>query len=340
MNTLNRPILIWLITGILLITAMVFIGGITRLTHSGLSMVTWKPATGFIPPLDEEAWNTEFDKYKEFPEYKTVNRNMTLSGFKGIYFWEYLHRLLGRITGLAFIIPFGIFFFQKRFSPELLKKLIIILFLGGFQGFLGWYMVKSGLVDRPDVSHYRLAIHLLTAFILVAYLFWTSLWVFDGEPELKKKHPLYIYASVLLGLVLLQIIYGAFTAGLDGAFGYNTFPLMGGKIIPDGYNMLSPFWINLVENRFMVQFLHRTIGWLLVAGAVYWYLISKNYFSDKKINRSTRLFNIWLVGQFLMGVFTLIFTQHEIPIDLAVLHQAGALVMLLTTVNILYSLKS
>lgn len=318
---------------------MVLIGGITRLTHSGLSMVRWEPVTGVIPPLGEDAWISEFEQYKKFPEFQKINRNMTLPEFKRIFFWEYLHRLLGRLTGLVFFIPFMVFIRQKRLSKSLKTRLWIIFLLGGFQGFLGWYMVKSGLADNPDVSHYRLAAHLVTAFILMVYLFWTILWVRAGEPESRHSHFLMPLAQVLTGLVMIQIIYGAFTAGLDAAYGYNTFPLMDGRFLPAGYDLLNPFVNNLVQNRFMVQFIHRTLGWLLLAAGLIWFVTARWKIEEKRILSGSGIFVILLIIQFILGVLTLVFTGKAIPLGFALLHQMTALFLLLSVFNILFHLR-
>ncbi len=227
----NKAIIYWLLTGCVLIFIMVVVGGITRLTHSGLSISNYKLISGTIPPMNDIEWNTAFDLYKQYPEYQKLNNNFSLEEFKDIYFWEWIHRVIGRFIGLVFFIPFLYFLIKKRLSKSTIKKAVILLILGGFQGFLGWYMVKSGLVDRPDVSHYRLAAHLTTAFITFAYTFWVALdLIFPNKKEVDKK--LRNFIRIGLVVLILQIIYGAFVAGLDAGWIHNHLPLMNeGKLI-------------------------------------------------------------------------------------------------------------
>ena len=241
----NKKVQIWLITGAILIFIMVVIGGITRLTHSGLSISSYKLISGTIPPIGEEQWEKAFDLYQQYPEYKKINNHFTIQDFKAIYFWEWLHRFIGRMIGLVFIIPFAYFLFKKQLTQQTIKKSIILLLLGGFQGALGWYMVKSGLVDKPDVSHYRLAAHLTTAFITFAYTFWVLLdIIFPNKKEIKTTFRNFIRIS--FALLLIQIIYGAFVAGLDAGFIHNYWPLMSdGKFIHESVTIeQNPIWQN------------------------------------------------------------------------------------------------
>ena len=227
----NKYVVYWLLTGCFLIFVMVLVGGITRLTHSGLSISDYKLIHGTIPPMNEQEWQEAFDLYKQYPEYQKLNYHFGIEEFKDIYFWEWLHRVIGRFIGIVFIIPFLYFLFKKKLDSPTVKKCLVLLFLGGFQGFLGWYMVKSGLVDRPDVSHFRLAAHLTTAFLTFAYSLWVALdLIYPEKKEINKK----IRNLVRTGLVvlLLQIIWGAFVAGLDAGFIHNYWPLMSdGKLI-------------------------------------------------------------------------------------------------------------
>ena len=223
----NKHITTWLTSACLLIFLMVIIGGVTRLTRSGLSMVEWHPISGVVPPMYNSAWVAEFEKYQQYPEYQKLNQNMTLSQFKFIFFWEYVHRLIGRLLGIFFIIPFAYFLIMKKLNPPLIKKLLFMFFWGGLQGLYGWYMVKSGLVDNPHVSHYRLAGHLVLAFGLMAYILWTALDInqerFTKGTSYNKKHLRPVLHWIIV-LIMLQIIYGAFTAGLKAGYGWNTFP--------------------------------------------------------------------------------------------------------------------
>ncbi len=329
MNThTQKQITTWLIVACLLIFLMVIIGGITRLTRSGLSIVEWHPLSGVIPPMTDSAWELEFKKYQQFPEYQKLNQGITLSQFKFIFFWEYIHRLIGRLLGLFFIIPFAYFFIKKKLDTPLIKKLLMMFLFGGLQGLYGWYMVKSGLVDNPHVSHYRLAGHLVLAFGLMAYILWTAL---DVNRERFTKGTSYnkMYLRPVLhwiiSLIILQIIYGAFTAGLKAGYGWNTFPKMAGQWIPGGLLSLSPWYLNLVEHNLTVQFIHRILGWglcMLIPG--YWRYTRGFDLTLQQDFAITALMNIVIV-QFLLGILTLLWV---VPVWLGILHQAGAFVLL------------
>ena len=329
MNThTQKQITTWLIVACLLIFLMVIIGGITRLTRSGLSIVEWHPLSGVIPPMTDSAWELEFKKYQQFPEYQKLNQGITLSQFKFIFFWEYIHRLIGRLLGLFFIIPFAYFFIKKKLDTPLMKKLLMMFVFGGLQGLYGWYMVKSGLVDNPYVSHYRLAGHLVLAFGLMAYILWTALDVnrerFTKGTNYNKEH-LRPVLRWIIALIMLQIIYGAFTAGLKAGYGWNTFPKMAGEWIPGGLLPLSPWYLNLVEHNLTVQFIHRILGWglcMLIPG--YWRYTRGFDLTLQQDFAITALMNIVIV-QFLLGILTLLWV---VPIWLGVLHQAGAFVLL------------
>ena len=260
----NKKIIYWLLTGCILIFIMVVVGGITRLTHSGLSISNYKLISGTIPPMNEIEWNDAFDLYKQYPEYQKLNYNMNLEEFKDIYFWEWIHRVIGRFIGLVFILPFIYFLIRKQLSKSTIKKASILLVLGGFQGFLGWYMVKSGLVDRPDVSHYRLAAHLTTAFLTFAYTFWVALdLIFPNKKDIDKKFRNFIRIGLVI--LILQIIYGAFVAGLDAGWIHNHWPFMNeGKLIHETvYIEQNPLYKNFIEGKSGVQFVHRILAYLV-----------------------------------------------------------------------------
>ena len=321
----KKHVIIWLALVCLLVCLMVVVGGVTRLTNSGLSMVEWKPIMGTIPPLTEAEWLDTFNKYKQFPEYKILNRDMNLSEFKFIFFWEYFHRILGRLIGIVFFLPFLYFLSKRYFDKKLTIKLFIGFILGGMQGLMGWYMVKSGLVDVPHVSHYRLAAHLLLAFVIFAYLLWV---IFDLIHEDKKKSAkvggLFIFSLVITLIVAIQVVYGAFVAGRDAGFVYNTFPTMSGRLIADGWLALDPKWLNFFENIITIQFVHRTIAWLLVAVIVLFWFKARKQSDNPRCVRAAHLLFASILFQFLLGVFTLIYV---VPISLAALHQAGALLL-------------
>ncbi len=324
-HTYNRSVYLWLWSGIILITIMVVVGGITRLTGSGLSMTDWNLIMGAIPPMNDVEWTNVFERYKEFPQYQQLNKGMSLHEFKFIYFWEYLHRIIGRLLGVIFIIPFAYFWKRGYFNKPMLKRMFLLMGLGAMQGAMGWIMVKSGLVDIPYVSHYRLAMHLSLAFILLGTCLWFALDI--KYPTYKSDHPernlsakpWLIAVSVLF---VIQLVYGAFTAGLNAGFMYNTFPKMAGHWYPPSYNMLDPFLLNLVENPGLVQWIHRLNGTLLlIATVVFGWKVLTNH-PTKMLKTYTLFLLSVIVLQYLIGIFTLLLS---VPVSLGVLHQAVAI---------------
>ena len=322
----NKRVIYWLLTGCILIFIMVVVGGITRLTHSGLSISNYKLISGTIPPMNELEWQEAFDLYKQYPEYQKLNSHFDLEDFKDIYFWEWLHRVIGRLIGLVFFIPFIYFLFTKQLTKPTIKKSIILMVLGSFQGFLGWYMVKSGLVDRPDVSHYRLAAHLTTAFITFAYTFWVAL---DLMFPTKKEVNIKFRNLMRVGMVvlLIQIIYGAFVAGLDAGFIHNFWPFMSeGKLIHETvYMEQSPVIKNFFEGKSGVQFVHRTLAYaVVILILLIWFRAKKMALTNYQLKGINALFI--LVGlQFLLGVLTII---YAVPVWLGIAHQVGAFFLL------------
>ncbi|BAO74524.1 heme A synthase, cytochrome oxidase biogenesis protein Cox15-CtaA [Winogradskyella sp. PG-2] len=305
---------------------MVIVGGITRLTHSGLSISNYKLISGTIPPMNEIEWNEAFDLYKQYPEYQKLNYNMNLEEFKDIYFWEWIHRVIGRFIGLVFIIPFLYFLIRKQLTKSTIKKAVILLVMGGFQGFLGWYMVKSGLVDRPDVSHYRLAAHLTTAFLTFAYTFWVALdLIFPNKKEVKKKFRNFIRIGLVV--LIIQIIYGAFVAGLDAGWIHNHWPFMNeGKFIHETvYIEQNPTYLNFLEGKSGVQFVHRTLAYVVVAFILaIWYKAKRMALASLQ-TKGINMLLIMVGVQFLLGILTLI---YAVPVWLGVLHQVGAFILL------------
>ncbi|MBK8500468.1 MAG: COX15/CtaA family protein [Flavobacteriales bacterium] len=318
-----RPVIIWLVTGCVLIACMVVIGGITRLTESGLSITEWKLVTGALPPMNEAEWQAEFDAYKRIPEYAIVNAEMDLAGFKSIYFWEYLHRNWGLLMGLVFFVPFVIFWRKGLLNGWLMRRSIAILIGGGLVGALGWFMVKSGLNERTDVSHFRLAIHLCAAFSVFGLVFWTVWDIIDqrssftGDGRAAGRG-----ARALLLLLMVQIIWGAFTAGLDAGRIYTTWPLMNGEFMPENVTASGSFWHDFADHKDGVQFVHRNLAWVLAAAVVAYAL---------RFRGTAALHRVWwwlllaVLLQFTLGVLTLL---TAVRIDLGVLHQFGALVLL------------
>lgn len=322
----NKKVIYWLLTGCFLIFIMVIVGGITRLTHSGLSISNYKLITGTLPPSNPQEWQEAFDLYKQYPEYQKINYNMTLEEFKDIYFWEWIHRVIGRVIGIVFIIPFLYFLLTRQLTKPTIRKALILLGLGALQGFLGWYMVKSGLVDRPDVSHYRLAMHLITAFITFAYTFWVAL---DLIYPNRKKVSISFRNLMRFGLVLLllQIIWGAFVAGLDAGWIHNFWPTMSeGKWMHETVTIeQTPVWKNFVEGKSGVQFVHRYLAYIVVLVILYIFWKSRSLPKTLLQKRSLQ----WLVGlvflQFVLGVFTLLL---QVPVWLGIVHQVMAFILL------------
>ncbi|WBL21418.1 COX15/CtaA family protein [Zunongwangia sp. HRR-M8] len=331
----NKKVVYWLLTGCALIFVMVVVGGITRLTNSGLSISNYKLIHGVVPPMNQQEWIEAFELYKQYPEYQKLHYHFNLEDFKDIYFWEWIHRVIGRLIGVVFIIPFLYFLFRKQLSKSTIRKCIILLALGAFQGFMGWYMVKSGLVDRPSVSHYRLAAHLMTAFITFAYSFWVALDIIyknkvkPAVPNLKK----WIWAGMIV--LILQITWGAFVAGLDAGFIHNSWPLMtDGKWIHETvYIELEPIWRNFIAGKSGVQFIHRYLAWFVfVAILIIWNKARKlNLTSAQKNGINSVLLIVCL--QILLGIFTLI---YNVPVWLGVTHQVGAFFLLASMTFILH----
>tara|TARA_B100000809_G_scaffold172460_1_gene169732 strand:- start:781 stop:1803 length:1023 start_codon:yes stop_codon:yes gene_type:complete len=335
-NNSHKSVIIWLLTGCALIFLMVVIGGITRLTESGLSMVDWKLFMGMVPPLNEQDWIATFKLYQQFPEYQEVNFMFTLEEFKSIFFWEYLHRLIGRIVGLVFIIPFVYFLITKKITGKLIRQSILILLMGAFQGFLGWWMVKSGLIDNPDVSHYRLAVHLIAAFLTFAYTFWVALSLIYKDEERPNVPFMRKWIAVLFVATVIQIIYGAFVAGLNAGFVMNTYPKMGDSWIAESVTAMEPFWINFIDGVGGVQFVHRILAHIVV-GLVLFLLLKSSKFELNKIQTNSLIALLVMVfSQFMLGVFTLL---YAVPVWLGVTHQVGAFFLLGTVVFALSSFR-
>lgn len=310
---------------------MVVLGGVTRLTRSGLSMVHWQPVSGVVPPLSKAQWQKEFSHYKQSPEYKKINLGMNLNKFKSIFWYEYSHRLLGRVIGLAFLLPFLFFLFRKKIKPELIPKLIVMFFLGGLQGLLGWYMVKSGLVDQPHVSQYRLTAHLLAALLIYGYIFWVALDLFPPRPN-QKNEPENSRDDASLrktglgftALVILMITTGGFVAGTKAGFAFNTFPLMNGQFVPDGIFAMQPYIINFFENIATIQFNHRLLAYVIIGMFLYLLYKSRKFNLNNTTRLSIHLVEMMLAIQVILGITTLLFV---VPVPLAASHQAGALLL-------------
>lgn len=323
----NRAIAIWLLVVAALIFSMVILGGVTRLTRSGLSMVEWAPIMGAVPPLSQAQWQDSFDKYKQFPEYKKINRNIDVEQFKSIFWFEYSHRLLGRIIGLAFLIPFLVFLARRKIRKADTPKYIAMFVLGGLQGVLGWYMVKSGLVNNPHVSQYRLTAHLVAAIAIYSYILWIA-WDLLLAKSVKldsSMRSVKRFGIALTSLIILMILSGGFVAGTKAGLAYNTFPTMNGEWIPAGLLALQPWWINLFENPTTIQFNHRMIAWLLMVCVPAFWFYATRIVQDPMTRIGLHLLVAMIAIQVLLGVTTLLFA---VPVALGAAHQAGALILL------------
>ncbi len=332
---LRRRVGRWLAVWAVMVLLTVVVGGVTRLTESGLSITEWKPVSGVIPPIGETAWEEEFAKYQRIPEYREINAGMDLAGFKRIYWVEFVHRFWARIVGLAFAIPLAVFLVRGGLGSPLTRRLVGLLVLLGLQGFMGWWMVASGLTERTDVSQYRLAAHLGLALVIFGITVWTAadLLRTRGDPAAASSG---LRRGLLgfLGLVSLTVLAGAFVAGLDAGHAYNTFPLMGGRLVPLGYFQMDPWWVNAFEHVTAVQFNHRVLGVLtaLAALAVWW--------ASRQATPGVRVLGmaVGLTGlaQAGLGIATLLLF---VPIWLAALHQAGAVVLLGLALLMLHRLR-
>jgi heme a synthase len=329
----SRAISRWLLAVAALVLVMVVVGGITRLTESGLSMVRWEPVSGTVPPLDAEQWNAEFAAYKATPEYAKVNRGMSLAEFKQIFFWEYLHRLIGRLIGVAFALPLLWFAWKRAIPRGYGWRLTALLALGGLQGAIGWWMVASGLIDRPDVSHLRLATHLLAALLIFGGLIWTAL---DLRALARNRNArparMTLFAAAAIVVLAVQIMLGAFTAGLDAGFAFAEWPTMGGRFFPEGVPLLEPAWRNLVDQPIVVQFTHRWFAWVAAAAAIMLAVKAKR----AGVKRMW-LIHLLVTLQIALGIATLL-TGVAIPI--AVAHQFVAALLLAALVVAAHGLGS
>ncbi len=314
----------WLLACCALVFAMVVVGGVTRLTHSGLSIVEWQPILGTLPPVGEAQWLETFDKYKLTPEYRKVNQGMSLEAFKSIFWWEYFHRLLGRMIGVVFLLPLVWFWWRGRIDRPLALKLAGIFVLGGLQGAMGWYMVKSGLVDDPRVSQYRLTAHLIIALAIYAAMLWTALGLHYRDPVATNAPPLRRFAWIITAAVAYLAVTGGFVAGIRAGFAYNTFPLMNGHWVPPEMFMLDPWYLNFFNNMATVQFDHRLLAWIL-AFLVTWYGWQAIHAGlNARARLALHLLLAIVAVQIGLGISTLLLV---VPIPLAAAHQGGAVLL-------------
>jgi cytochrome c oxidase assembly protein subunit 15 len=335
-----RAVATWLFACCALVFAMVVVGGVTRLTGSGLSIVEWQPIVGAIPPLTDAEWQTAFDKYQQIPQFKLVNHSMTVAEFKGIFWWEYTHRLLGRLIGVVFFVPLLWFIARRQIPVGYAWKLFAIFALGGLQGAMGWYMVKSGLVDDTRVSQFRLTAHLALALAIFAAMFWTALTLIDpnrARLSTPAQRAARTWAIAFIALVCLMIVTGGFVAGIRAGFAYNTFPLMSGSIVPPEILMIDPVWRNFFWNMATVQFDHRLIAWVLALSApLLWLRLNSTDGLPPRARIGGHLLLALVAAQIALGIATLLFV---VPIPLAAAHQAGAVLVFAAALNVVHTLR-
>ena len=324
----DKSIAIWLLICCATVFGMIVLGGVTRLTGSGLSMVQWAPIMGILPPLNQEAWQETFNLYQQYPEFQIKNFHMTLDDFKSIFWFEYSHRLLGRGIGIIFFLPFLFFFFTGKVNKSLTPKLLTMFVLGGLQGLMGWYMVKSGLVDDPHVSQYRLTAHLSLAIIIYAYMFWVALDLLSpniSSATAVKDPKLVRFSIIITSMIFITIMSGGFVAGTKAGFAFNTFPLMNGQLIPDGLFSIEPLWRNFFENIITVQFDHRVLATALFLLIPAFWLKTRKLELEPVSKMSIHLLLAALALQITLGISTLLLI---VPVSLAAAHQAGAVILL------------
>jgi heme a synthase len=331
------PVAVWLLACCAMVFAMVVVGGVTRLTHSGLSIVEWQPIVGALPPLSEAQWQETFGKYQLTPEYQKVNKGMSLGAFKSIFWWEYFHRLLGRTIGVVFLLPLLWFWWRGRVDRPLALRLAGVFVLGGLQGAMGWYMVKSGLVDDPRVSQYRLTAHLGIALALYAAMLWTALGLLYSRAAADAAQArLRKLSWIVTAVVAYMVMTGGFVAGTHAGLAYNTFPLMNGHLVPPEIFMLQPWYLNFFNNMATVQFDHRLGAWLLAFFVPWFWLQARHARLMPRARFALNLLAGMLALQITLGISTLLLV---VPVPLAALHQAGAVLLLTTALLTSHALR-
>ena len=331
----DRTVAIWLLICCGLVFTMVVLGGFTRLTGSGLSMADWRPLMGWLPPLSEAEWQRVFDLYQQTPEFLKVNSHMDVHAFKSIFWLEFLHRLLGRTIGIVFLVPFVFFLARGYIRASEWPKYLLMFVLGGLQGVLGWYMVKSGLVDNPHVSQYRLTAHLFAAFLIYAYMFWVAMSLLFPATG-TERHPWYRKSFALTALLSVTIISGGFVAGLKAGKIYNTFPMMGDYWLPPGIMALEPFWRNFFDNMTTVQFDHRILAITTLIAVIGFWIKARSADLPARTRPAVNALLHTVVLQVILGITTLLMS---VPIILGATHQGVAMLLFTVSLYILHSLR-
>jgi heme a synthase len=326
----QRPVAIWLFTGVGMIIIQVLLGGITRLTGSGLSITEWQPLLGALPPMNEQAWQTAFDRYKEIAQFQYVNSHFTLSDFKAIYFWEWFHRDWARLMGVVFAVPFVYFIIKKRIDRSMVNPMIILFVLGGLQGAIGWIMVQSGLnVEDLYVNHIRLAIHFICALGLGCYVLWFALKLSTPDTSIVQAPGLATLNRWILGLLVLQLIYGAFMAGLHAALAASTWPDINGMWVPGSMLTQGSFLSDITHNQITIQFIHRVLAYIIAILVTIWWWKAAETPEHSLLHRIRYLPLVVVLLQVMLGVLTILGSQVKIPLSLAILHQFTGMMLLL-----------
>ncbi len=337
----QRQIAIWLLIGVGMIVIQVLIGGITRLTESGLSITEWKPITGALPPLNDAAWQIEFEKYKGTDQFKYVHQYFSLSEFKFIFFWEWFHRTWARLMGLVFLFGFIYFLGAKKFNKGMIKPMIVLFTLGGIQGFIGWFMVKSGLVpEKYFVGHVELTTHFIAALGLLCYTLWFALSLLIKAEQIIINPKLRNFLLLILGVLFLQLIYGGFMAGMRAAVTAPTWPDINGSMVPDSMLELSPFSANLINNPLMVHFIHRGIAYLLVVLIGIWWFKSRSVKAKSLFSKLRFMFLLLVISQAVLGILTVLnATQPNMLVVFGVLHQFTAMLLVMVIVSLIFMVR-
>lgn len=336
----SNAVAIWLLVGVGMIIVQVLLGGITRLTGSGLSITEWKPLLGAIPPLNEQDWLAAFEQYKKIGQYKHINFEFTLSDFKFIYFWEWFHREWARLIALVFIVPFCWFLIKRKFRKEMINPMIILFLLGALQGLIGWIMVKSGLNDENlYVNHIRLAIHFISALGLLCYTFWFSMMLLVPVDQHVQSNSLKKHTLILLFVLVIQLVFGAFMAGLKAANFATTWPSINGEFIPS--SMMNDTFSNFSNDPLAVHFIHRTLAYCITAFIIFWHIKAKKISSGTLFIQQRSLPLILVILQVLLGILTVLFANNNTALLwLGVAHQFTGMILLLVVVSLLYTIKS
>ncbi len=341
-KSFSKPIAIWLLIGVAMIMIQVLLGGITRLTESGLSITEWKPLTGILPPLNIVEWQAEFDKYKNTDQFRYIHADFTLNDFKFIFFWEWFHRLWARLLGIVFLVGFVYFLIRKKFKKEMIIPMIILFLLGALQGLVGWIMVKSGLVpEKMFVGHIQLATHFIAALVLLCYTFWFALSLLIPKEKLVINSSLKKFAITIVCILVIQLIYGAFMSGLKAATAAPTWPDINGMMVPDQINNLSPWWKNLVENKITIQLIHRSLAYLLTILVFIWTIKARKFNGNDLFIKTKWMPLFFILIQVVLGILTVIrspFGNNLVWFGLA--HQFTAMLFLISMMWMIFLVRS